>query len=205
MQVGLGGLADRVEKAMRPLWPALKAYAPCGTLALIDAEQPGKVGAARASVCFFLCFLSCNSEKILVFKKPKPRLLCYLLSLILASSPRFFHFLLSYCPPHQVMCLPPELPPLAIVEAPSVSKPSKKKKTAVAASSAAIAAASVSLASSSSGDVTNGRRDESSADLAGVAQRAFLDIAPSAPGDFVATQHAIIRYLDITGLFPKTD
>jgi len=47
LQVGLGGLADRVEKAMRPLWPALKAYAPCGTLAFIDAEQPGKVDGAQ--------------------------------------------------------------------------------------------------------------------------------------------------------------
>ena len=100
---------------------------------------------------------------------------------------------------HQVMCLPPELPPLAIVEAPSVSKPSKngKKKNPAVAASAAIAAASVSLASSSC--------DESSADLAGVAQRAFLDVAPSAPGDFVARQHAIIRYLDITGLLPKPE
>ena len=65
MQVGLGGLADRVEKAMRPLWPALKAYAPCGTLALIDAEQPGKVGAARVFVCSCLCFFSRNTATFL--------------------------------------------------------------------------------------------------------------------------------------------
>lgn len=100
--------------------------------------------------------------------------------------------------------MPPELPPSAIADTPPAPLPSKgrKKKAGSAASMAVAAAKSLSLASSSE----NGHRSslsEATVDIAGVAQRAFLDVAPSAPGDFVATQHAISRYLTITGFLPQ--